>query len=135
MRPSVVICGSYHQDSDGLQRLFRELEITGCRILSPISVAFKDTSTEIVRADHEDNFNIDELERFHLRALASADFVMLHVPSGHVGLSGAFELGYANALNKPVYSLCAPTDAMLATRVLGVSSVFEILDQLELISF
>lgn len=135
MRPSAVICGSFHRDHTGLKRLWRELEITGCRILSPISIKFADASAEIVRAEHEADLTIDELERFHLRALASADFVVIHAPAGEVGLSGAMEIGYAGALDKPVFCLEKPTDEMLATRVRIVSSVFEALEQLRLVSF
>lgn len=131
-RPSVVICGSFHRGHSGLKRLWRELEVTGCRILSPISINFIDESIEIVRAEHENDFTIDELERFHLRALASADFVVVHAPGGQIGLSSSYELGYASALTKPIFSLEEPVDAMLATRVRIVSSVFEMLDWLQL---
>ena len=135
MRPSVVICGTYHRDSPGLLRLFKELEVTGCRILSPISPNFQDISVPVVRAEHEDHFSIDDLERWHLRALHGADFVMVHAPNGHIGVSGAYEIGYANALGKPVFCLRTPADEMLATRVRTVCSVFEALDQLQLVPF
>lgn len=130
MRPSVVICGSFHRDPAALKRLFRELEITGCRVLSPLSLDFQDISQAVVRAKHENDFTIDELERWHLRAMQSADFVMLHAPTGQVGVSGAYELGYARALGKPVFSQQSLADEMLASRVTIVQSVFEALEQL-----
>lgn len=132
MRPAVVVCGSFHRDPAGLRRLFRELEQTGCRIISPIAISFQDSSLPIVRADHEDEFSIGELERWHLRALKSADFIVLHAPDGYVGISGAYELGFAQALGKPAFSLTEPADEMLATRVSIIGSVFEALDQLSL---
>lgn len=128
MRPSVVICGSYHLDLAGLKRLFRELDATGCRIISPISVNFTDNSEPVVRAAYENDFNVDELERFHLRALSSADLVFLHAPGGHVGISASYELGFASALNKPVFSMQNLSDEMLATRVKTVTSVFSALE-------
>ncbi|MCA9325889.1 hypothetical protein KDA23_07600 [Candidatus Saccharibacteria bacterium] len=134
MRPSVVICGSYHADPPGLRRIFQELETTGCRILSPISIDFVDTTQEVVRANYEDGFGIDELERYHLRALQSADFIWLHAPGGHIGLSGLFELGFATAIQKPVYCLVSPEDAMLATQVRIVPSAFAALQDLRLIA-
>jgi hypothetical protein len=135
MRPTAVIRGTYHQNMSGLKRIFKELELTGCRILSPISINFRDTSIAVVRADHESEFNIDELERFHLRAIKSADFVILHAPNGHIGVSGSFEIGYANAIGKSVFALNNLQDEMLASRVLVVGSVFEIVDQLHLTFF
>ena len=129
--PSVVICGSYHRDSFGLARIFRELQTCGCRILSPLSIDFTNTYEPIVRTIHEQSFTLDELERFHLRAIAEADFVWLHAPLGHVGTSGSFELGYAAALHIPIYTNHSPTDEMLQTRVHVVGSVFEALDQLK----
>jgi nucleoside 2-deoxyribosyltransferase len=134
MRPRVVLCGSFQRDPAGLKRLFRELEITGCRVLSPISLEFDDDDS-FVKAPTETDLSPADIERFHLRAIRDADFVLLHVPAGHIGISGAYEIGYASALGKPVYSLAAPTDSMLATRVQTTRSVFEVLDQLQLTSF
>lgn len=127
MHPRVVICGSYHRNPAGLRRLFRELEATGCRILSPLSLDF-DASKAVVRADSEADFTVEELEKYHLRAIREADFIMLHAPEGYVGLSAAFELGYAAASGKPVFCKQPPTDDMLASQVRQVGSVFESLE-------
>jgi len=133
MRPRVVLTGSFRRDRPGLQRLFRELEATGCRVLSPISLDFDDA--EFVRTPAEQDLSPSELERFHLRALRDADFMMLHTPGGYVGLSSAYEIGFASALGKPTFALHAPTDEMLAGRVRITTSVFEILESLQLTSF
>src|SRR2546430_4659188 len=128
MKPKVVLCGSYHLRIDVLRRIFRELETTGCRILSPFSLDFTDTAAAVVRTPNDYDLDIADLERYHLRALRDADFVWLHAPDGHVGVSAAYELGYANALQKPVFCLGALADEMLATRVQMVGSVFEALE-------
>lgn len=126
----VVICGSYHREPKILARIFRELEATGCRILSPISLDFSNILEPVVTTSQEYDLTINELERFHLRALRDADFVWLHCPHGHIGLSGAYELGYANALKKPIFCHELPHDEMLQTRVYKVTSVFEALEAL-----
>lgn len=130
MRPlrKVVVCGSYHRDHDGLRRLFRELEATGCRVLSPLSVDFYDVSEPVVRTSHEQGFSTGELEKFHLRAIREADLIWIHAPQGHIGTSTAYELGFAAALQKPLFSLHASQDEMLASQILVVRSVFEALD-------
>jgi nucleoside 2-deoxyribosyltransferase len=133
MRPKVVLCGSFHRLPQQLKRLFRELETSGCRVLSPISLDF-DTAA-FVRAEAEADLSVAEIEKFHLRAIRDADFLMLHAPDGHVGTSASYEMGFASALGKPVFVLESPIDDMLTNRVRVVGSVFEILDQLQLTSF
>jgi nucleoside 2-deoxyribosyltransferase len=135
MRPRVVLSGSYHRKPEVLRRIFRELEATGCRILSPLTLDFTDTSLAFVTTDNETDLQSADIERFHLRAIRDADFVMLHAPDGHTGLSASYEMGFASALGKPVFTLEKPQDEMLAARVIVVSSVFEVLDQLQLTSF
>lgn len=130
MRPKVVICGSFHRDPTGLARAYRELEATGCRILSPLSVNFTDASVPVVRTRHENDFSIQELEKFHLRAINESDLVWLHAPEGYVGLSASFEIGYAVAIGKPVFSSFVLTDEMLHSQITIVASVFESLESL-----
>lgn len=135
MRPRVVLCGSFHRKPEVLRRLFHELETTGCRILSPLTLEFTDSMRPFVATNSEADLSNADIERFHLRAIRDADFVMLHAPDGHVGLSASYEMGFASALGKPVFTLQKPTDDMLVTRVQIVASVFEALDQLQLTSF
>jgi nucleoside 2-deoxyribosyltransferase len=62
-----------------------------------------------------------------LRALRESDIIWLHAPDGYVGVSAAYELGFAAAIGKPVFSFNTPTDEMLATQVYRVQSVFSAL--------
>jgi hypothetical protein len=126
----VVICGSYHRDSEGLERIFRELEANGCRILSPISIKFKNTEDEVVKNSKEEDFTVSELESFHLRAIRDADFIWLHDPLGYVGISGSYEIGYASALGIPVFCKEILNDEMLQTRVKLANSVFDALENI-----
>lgn len=125
-----VICGSYHRDPAGLRRIFRELEATGCRVLSPLSIDFIDMQPEVVRLRSEQDFTIQELEKFHLRAMKEADIIWLHAPGGYVGLSGALEIGYATALNKPVFCKELPVDEMLQSQIVLTNSVFDALEMI-----
>lgn len=125
MRPKIVVCGSFHKDADGLRRLFKELEVCGCRILSPVSLDFTDLSDAVVSTNNENDLSIGELEKYHLRTIRDADLVWLHAPEGYVGISAAYEIGYANALQKPVFCFTKLADEMLQTRVIGAKSVFE----------
>jgi hypothetical protein len=128
MQPQVVICGTYHKDHAGLMRIFRELQCNGCRILSPLSIDFIDLAAPIVKSATEQDLPIFDLQAFQLRAMRDADFIFLHAPNGHIGLSAAYEIGYAEALKKPVFCFEAPQDEMLNCQVTIVRSVFEILE-------
>jgi len=127
MKLKVVICGSYHRDPNGLKRIFRELEANGCRILSPLSLDF-DNSEYVVRSKSEQEFTALELEKYHLRAIEEADFLWLHAPSGYIGISTSFKLGYSLAINKPIFSYIVPNDEMLKGYIQVAGSVFEAVD-------
>ena len=133
MRPKAVLCGSYHRAPERLKRLFRELEATGCRVLSPITLAFD--GSPFVRTAKEEDLSANALELFHLRAIRDSDFVLLHAPEGYVGISAAYELGYAAALRVPCFCFETPSDEMLASQLTRVTSVFEILERLQLMPF
>lgn len=132
MRPRVVLCGSFHRDPDRLRLLFRELETTGCRVLSPLSLDFSSLGEAYVKTGFELDVTAKELESLHLRAIHEADFIFLHAPDGYVGVSAAFEIGYAEALHKPVFCKENLADEMLDARVIKTRSVFEALEQLPL---
>lgn len=128
MRPKVVLSGSYHQDTVGLSRIFRELEMCGCRILSPLSIDFISTNDSVVKTESESEFSIKELEKFHLRAIKEADFVWIHAPKGYVGLSAAFEIGFCIAIKKPIFAKSLPNDEMIRIYVTKVESVFDAIE-------
>jgi hypothetical protein len=130
MRFKVVVCGSYHKDPVGLARIFRELETTGCRILSPISLDFTNINEAMVKTKNEYDLSVEDIEKYHLRAIRDADFIWLHTPGGHIGISGSFEIGYANAFKKPIFCYRMPDDEMLSTRVTKINSVFEAIEYL-----
>lgn len=134
MRPRVVICGSFHRAPDELRRLFKELEATGCRVLSPLSFDFEHLPAEFVKTQSELDATPREIESLHLRAIKEADFVFLHAPNGYVGISAAFEIGYAEAIGKPVYSKDDLSDEMLKPRIKTANSVFEALEAMAISS-
>lgn len=109
----VVLCGSYHRDSAGLQAAFDELRNAGCEVLSPLDVNFVASRDDFLLAAHEVERHPREVEREHLRAISAADFVWLHAPNGYVGLSAAMEVGFAQSLGIPVYSREIPSDVTI----------------------
>lgn len=125
--PKVVICGSFRKDIAGLKKLFLELETNGCRVLAPLNLNFDDPGSEYLKLESELQLSVTELEKYYLRAISECDLIWLHAPDGYVGVSGAFELGFAYKSHKAVFSKSAPTDPMLQSFVTVQSSVFEAL--------
>jgi nucleoside 2-deoxyribosyltransferase len=109
----VTLIGSFKRDQQKLTELF-ELLRERYTLLSPASIDWIDGSENFVRADKDKSLSIKEIENRHLDAIRNSDFVILHAPEGYVGLSGAFELGFANALGIPVISKEPLADAMLS---------------------
>ena len=124
-RLKVTICGSFKRAPHELSDLFLELEATGCRVLSPLSLQFSNNDEGFPKLQSESELTVVEIEKFHLRAIAESDFIWLHAPNGYIGVSGAFELGYAYARHIPTFSSNPPTDTTMREFVRVVPSVFK----------
>jgi nucleoside 2-deoxyribosyltransferase len=134
MRPiRASISGSFHRDPEKLKELYDELIVTSCQVLSPFSPVFDDKSKDFVSNDTEDILHPDELERRHLAAINHSDLLVLHLPDGYIGLSTAFELGYAYAKGVPIVSKEIPKELVFQPIVHQVNSVFEGLQVAQLI--
>ena len=122
--PRVAIVGSFTRDTEGLRRTYQELTLAGCQVISPRGVDF-DTG-KFVRLPGEDMLSANELERAHLSAIVMSDFVWLHAPSGYVGNAGYFEIGFAAAHQKVIFSKNdIDGEPTIAQFVRLVTSVFE----------
>lgn len=120
-----TISGSFHRDPGQLKSLYDELVLTNCQVLSPFSPIFADKSKPFVTNDGEDILKSDELERRHLAAINHSSILFLHLPDGYIGLSTAFEIGYALAKGVPIVSKNIPTETILQPIVRQVNSVFD----------
>lgn len=123
--PRAVLCGSYRRDREALARAYDELVATGCQVLSPRRMRFDDA--EFVQDEAERGLTPAQIEDWHLRAIAQADFVWLHAPEGYIGVSAAMEIGYATHAERPVFSRIEPADIALRGLVRVVPSVYDAL--------
>lgn len=123
--PRAVLCGSYTRDRAGLFRVYDELVVTGCQVLSPRRMQFDNAA--FVRDAAEQGISPQAIEACHFSAICQADFVVLHAPDGYVGLSAAMEIGFATAQKCPVFSRTAPQDITLRGLVNVVPSVYDVL--------
>lgn len=118
---SVVLCGSYRRDPDGLARVYSTLSEL-FEVVSPRSLDFVDSDAEFVRLQDEVELTEAEIEQRHLAAIVKADFVWLHAPGGYVGASASLELGHASALGVPVLVTEMPREQTFAWTVTQVDS-------------
>jgi len=128
----VVLCGSFRKDQTGLLDAYHELIDTNCQVLSPHSLDFDDQ--EFVRDNATLDMSARALEDYHLMSIRQADFIWLHAPDGYIGLSAAFEIGYALAHHIPVYSRTAISDSNLRNYIEAAQSVFDAKQHLRLAS-
>lgn len=119
-----VLCGSFRRDPAGLQRAYRELITTGCQVLSPHRLAFVSSDEDFVKDLAETNLSIREIEQHHLVAISQADFVWLYAPEGYIGVSAAFEIGYAIARQIPVFCNTPVKDETMRNFIHTSPSVF-----------
>lgn len=119
---SVVLCGTYRKDPEGLRRTFDHLGDLGFSILSPANASIETEENGFVYMRHEKTQSPDQIENRHLDAIQRADFVWFFAPSGYVGPTGALEVGFARANGIPVYSDSPLNDTVIKDFVQVVDS-------------
>ena len=77
-----------------------------------------------MRDTAEAGLTVKSIEDHHLLAIKQADFLWLYAPEGYVGISSAFEVGFASAVGLPVFSSHKVSDVMLREYIHVVPSVF-----------
>lgn len=122
--PKVAVSGTFHRDPEGLANLVLQLQRIGCQVLSPRSEYAVSADKNFVRFAGEESFDPTQIERWHLHAILHADALWLHCPAGYIGIATAMEIGFAVALNKPVFTLRRPNDEQIAGFVETLPDVF-----------
>jgi hypothetical protein len=117
-QPSAVLCGSYRRGIPSLVRAYEKLSAAGMRVLSPSGLDFVAEIDGFLLNRDEAGIPCEATDGFPLNCIRSADLVWLHAPDGHVGLSGALEIGFASAAGVPVYAEEMPSDVALRSLVI-----------------
>jgi len=122
-----VLSGSFHKDQKGLRSAYDELVTCGFQVLSPHRLDFDDTKVLFVRDHAERNTSEEVLEKHHLLSIAQADLLWVHTFEGSVGVSTAFEIGYALAHDIPIFCRHGINEPNLQAFVQIVPSVYQAL--------
>ncbi len=115
----VTLIGSYRKDIVSLKVVFDQLS-SHYNLISPKSVDFVDQTVEFVKLASEINDSVNVIEERVIDAIQRSDFVWLFAPNGYVGISAAFEIGFAHAIGVPIYTDNVLVDEMLNSMVTGV---------------
>ncbi len=116
-QPCAVLCGSYRRGIPSLLRVYEELSAKGMRVLSPSGLDVVAEIDRLVLNQDEVGIQPEAVEGLPLDCIRTAELVWLHAPGGYVGLSGALEIGFANAAGVPVYAEEMPGDIALRSLV------------------
>ncbi len=110
---SVVISGSFRRHYDAIKSAIKDFENLDVKVLSPKSSQIINPGEEVAILATDDVQSPDILEKRHLEAIQRADALYISNPEGYLGASTILELGWANALGKPIFSSDASTDATI----------------------
>ncbi|MFY9227841.1 MAG: hypothetical protein WAO28_00740 [Candidatus Microsaccharimonas sp.] len=125
-----TLSGSFHRDPEGLERDYRELALNQCQVLSPRTLAFKDSLQPFVRHGVEEADSVGTIQKHHLQAIALSDFLWVHAPDGYIGVSTAMEIGYAYGQGIPIFVATDVEDEMINSFLTKVPSVFAAIEEI-----
>lgn len=115
-KQTVTLIGSYRKERSQFEKIYYELSET-FTIICPKGIDFVDHNASFVKLPHEVGQSIKTIEEGVLDAIRQSDFVWLFAPSGYVGVSASFEMGFAHSLGIPLFTDSELEDEMLATMI------------------
>lgn len=127
------ICGTFKRDVPQISLDFEEFRIRGCEVLSPETTQFVAEDGGFVFTQNQIGKSPHSIEQTHLNAIVKSDFVWLHCPDGYLGVSGARELGFAEALSVPVFARRTPYDDTFRALVKVVASPLDAIEYVKAI--
>ena len=106
MERKCVIIGSFREDMEKIKAVAKIFENKDIEVLSPTNFDIVDPSQDfVILKSNKPEQSAKEIEDEVLKKILIADFIYLVNPNGRVGLSAAFEIGYAKAVNSTIHSM------------------------------
>lgn len=100
----IAISGSFHRHFSAIIDAKTRFESMGITVLSPTGRTLLDPEAEFPLLAEDDSNNPAVLQKRHLDAITAATALYVVNPNGYLGKSVAFEMGWAAAQSKPIYS-------------------------------
>jgi nucleoside 2-deoxyribosyltransferase len=128
---NVSISGSFKKFLSEIQQYIRAFQDKGIQVLSPKDLPPTTKDKEFIFLETEEEIPIKNIEQTHLKSIIDNDFLYVVNPTGYVGVSTAFEIGFALALNKPIYAIERPTDKLIKQFVIPNDDINQVLLEIE----
>lgn len=129
---SVTISGSLRKFLDNIREYIRDFEKNSITVLSPKISKIQTDNNGFIYFKNDKKKPIDLIEKTHLLNISYSDFLFVVNPNGYIGTSTLFEIGYALALNKKIFSSDLPNDIMLRKFVISGKTIHQIIELLPL---
>ena len=100
----VAISGSFHRHFAAITDARKRFENLGVTVLSPTGWTVLNPGAEFPLLAGDDSRDPEVLEKRHLDAIAIAMALYVVNPNSYLGTSAAFEIGWAAALRKPIFT-------------------------------
>ncbi len=117
----VTLSGSFHRHLSSIQESVETLTAYGASVLSPADPRVVDRFGDFLFVASDIRRSIRGIQNRHLDSIRTSSLVRLECDDGHVGLSAAFETGYAVARGVPVIASFPPNDPLIRRHVIVVS--------------
>jgi hypothetical protein len=129
-----VIVGSFRKHYTEIINIIDEFREDGIEVLSPKkSWIVEELKGFVILASDKDENEESEVKYIESKVLSNIDnasFIYLCNPSGYIGVSAAFEIGYAISVKKQIFASALPNDGMIAkfiTAVVEPKGIFQYL--------
>ena len=100
----VAISGSFHRHFSAIVDAKTRFESMGVTVLSPTGRTLLDPVSEFPLLAEDDSDSPAILQKRHLDAITTATALYVVNPDGYLGRSVAFEMGWAAARSKSIYT-------------------------------
>jgi hypothetical protein len=123
-----AVSGSFRRFMSAVVDSVYELTDRGVDVLSPADPRVVDQFGDFLFVASDYTRLLRVVQDRHLAAIAAADFVWLVTPDGYIGQSAAMEIGFARAVETPIYSTVVPSDLTLRQYVSIVRGMGEAIE-------
>jgi len=117
----VTVSGSFHRHIDHIYDDVKEFKHRNVKVVSPEYPVVADEINSFLFIESDFHRSIKHVQDRHLTAISISDFLWLTCPDGIIGTSASLEVGFAIAINKPIYCRTSILDSTLDKYVTKVS--------------
>src|SRR6266403_5199695 len=110
---NATVSGSFHRHMEAITTAVHELAALSVRVLSPADPRVVAQQGEFLFVASDRVRSVRLVQDRHLEAIRAADFLWLVCPDGYVGQSASMEVGFAAAVDVPIFATNRPGDLTL----------------------